>query len=106
MFTVLALLTIYFTISFLRQRATKTPYAQRLIFLSAQSKKIGYSAFYNSNTDSTIIILLSGTIIAQTSLPGHRNKDNMRIFLEKQLFRYHGDLSKFSTYKNLSEQPL
>ncbi len=106
MFTICAALSIIFLVSFFQQLAIKNPYAQRLVFLSREGLKIGYSIYYSYSSNSTIAILLSGTIIAQISLTGHQDEDNVRRYLEQELFKDHGDLSKFPIYKNIAKESL
>ncbi len=106
MFTITALPTIYLTTKFLRQWSIKSPYAQQLVFLSTQDKKIGYSTYYNRYSNKTVIIVLSETIVIRIRLSGHWNKNNVHKFLENKLIEYHGDLSKFPIHKNLAKKSL
>ncbi len=103
---VTAIPAAYFFIKLRRRTAFKTPYAHRLIYASFSTGKIAYSFFYNSNSDSTIITLLSGADLAQTSLPGQCSEENVRKFLENELLKHHGDLTKFPVYKDLFKNPL
>ena len=106
MFLITALLAIYLTISFLRQWKNNNPYISRLTFISAIGQEIGYSIYYDSNTNNTVIILLAGTEIAQINLFGLQDKYDVYKYIKKILLKYHGKLSNFPVYKKLTISPL